>query len=259
MIGFSFSSYFNNGRILRWSFSSNFDFNAFETDDEVEFTTKRLFLSYKGDILDYMAGLDFSCNKLTGEIPQQLGFLTQLRALNLSHNQLTGPIPVSFSNLTKIESLDLSSNGLTGNVPSELIKLTSLSTFIVSHNNLSGRLPEFTAQFGTFSEASYEGNPLLCGPPLVKKCTTTNSQLTNPSDEEEDNEKWYDIDMTCFYGSSSSTCFVFLSGFVAILYTNPWWRRRWLDWVEDCMFTFYYSLSDLARKPSLTIHKQDLH
>ena len=118
MIGFSFSSYFNNGRILRWSFSSNFDFNAFETDDEVEFTTKRLFLSYKGDILDYMAGLDFSCNKLTGEIPQQLGFLTQLRALNLSHNQLTGPIPVNFSNLANIESLDLSSNGLTGTVPS---------------------------------------------------------------------------------------------------------------------------------------------
>ncbi|KAL7616492.1 hypothetical protein Lser_V15G01264 [Lactuca serriola] len=259
MMGFSFGPYFNYGRILRWSFSSNSEFYAFETDDEVEFTTKRLFLSYKGDILDYMAGLDFSCNKLTGEIPQQLGFLTQLRALNLSHNQLTGPIPVSFSNLAKIESLDLSSNGLTDTVPSQLIKLTFLQVFNVSHNNLSGRLPEFTAQFGTFSEASYEGNPLLCGLPLVKKCTTTNSQLTSPSDEEEDNDKWYDIDMACFYGSFSSTCVVFLSGFVAILYTNRWWRRRWLDWVEDCIFTFYYSLSDLARKPSPTIHKQDLH
>ncbi|CAH1424062.1 unnamed protein product [Lactuca virosa] len=206
-----------------------------------------------------MAGLDFSCNKLTGEIPQELGFLTQLHALNLSHNQLTGPIPVSFSNLANIESLDLSSNGLTGTVPSELIKLTFLQVFNVSHNNLSGRLPEMKAQFGTFSEASYEGNPLLCGPPLVKKCTTTNSQVTNPSDGEEDNEKWYDINMACFYGSSSSTCVIFLSGFVAILYTNPRWRRRWLHWVEDCMFTFYYSLSDLVRKPSLTIHKQDLH
>ncbi|XP_023761382.2 receptor-like protein 14 isoform X1 [Lactuca sativa] len=229
--------------------------DVLETEDEVQYTTKRLSLSYKGGILDYMAGLDFSCNKLSGEIPQQLGFLTQLRALNLSHNQLTGPIPVSFSNLAKIESLDLSSNGLTGKVPSQLIKLSSLSTFIVSHNNLSGRLPDMKAQFGTFTEASYEGNPLLCGPPLVKKCTTTNSQLTHPSDGEEENEKWYDIDMACFYGSSSSTCFVFLLGFVALLYINPYWRRKWLDLVEDYMLTCYYFLYDLVRKPYMIIHK----
>ncbi|XP_052621426.1 receptor like protein 21 [Lactuca sativa] len=222
---------------------------ALGIQDEVQYTTKSLFLRYKGGILDYMTGLDLSSNKLTGEIPEEVGFLTQLRALNLSHNQLTGLIPVSFSNLAKIESLDLSSNGLTGTIPSELIKLTSLSIFNVSHNSLSGRLPEMKSQFGTFTEESYEGNPLLCGPPLEKKCTT-NPQVTNPS-AEEDHEKWYDIDMTYFYGSSSSTCFVFLLGFVAILYTNPRWRRRWLDWVEDCIYTCYYFLYDLVWKPSM--------
>ncbi|KAL7584199.1 hypothetical protein Lser_V15G43306 [Lactuca serriola] len=144
---------------------------------------------YKGGILDYMAGFEFSCNKLTGEIPEELGLLTQLRALNLSHNHLTGPIPVNLSNLAKIESLDLSSNGLTGKVPIELIKLTSLSIFNLSHNNLSGRLPEMKAQFGTFMEESYEGNPLLCGPPLENKCRGNAQVVTNPWDEE-DNEKW---------------------------------------------------------------------
>ncbi|CAH1442613.1 unnamed protein product [Lactuca virosa] len=109
------------------------------------------------------------------------------------------------------------------------------------------------SQFGTFTEESYEGNPLLCGPPLEKKCTT-NSQVTNPS-VEEDHEKWYDINMTYFYGSSSSTCFVLLLGFVAILYTNPWWRRRWLDWVEDCMYTCYYFLYDLVWKPSMIFRR----
>ncbi|CAI9267424.1 unnamed protein product [Lactuca saligna] len=222
---------------------------ALGIQDEVQYTTKSLFLRYKGGILDYMTGLDLSNNKLTGEIPEEVGFLTQLRALNLSHNQLIGLIPVSFSNLAKIESLDLSSNGLTNTIPSELIKLTSLSIFNVSHNSLSGRLPEMKSQFGTFTEESYEGNPLLCGPPLEKKCTT-NPQVTNPS-AEEDHEKWYDIDMTYFYGSSSSTCFVFLLGFVAILYTNPRWRRRWLDWVEDCIYTCYYFLYDLVWKPSM--------
>ncbi|KAL4559895.1 hypothetical protein LXL04_032041 [Taraxacum kok-saghyz] len=219
---------------------------TWETEDEVEFTTKKQFLHYKGDILDYMAGLDLSCNKLSGEIPKELGLLTQLHALNLSHNQLTGPIPVNFSNLANIESLDLSSNGLIGKVPSELVKLTKISNFNVSYNNLSGRLPERTAQFGTFTDASYEGNPLLCGWPLEKNCTN-NSQVTNSS-AEEDNEKWYDIDMTCFYASSGSTCVVLVLGFVALLYINPHWCRRWMDWVEDCMFKCYYFLCDLVMR-----------
>ena len=83
------SSYSYGGNLLS-QYTVGIDYMALETEDEVQYTTKRLFLNYKGDILDYMAGLDFSCNKLSGEIPQQLGFLTHLRALNLSHNQLTG-------------------------------------------------------------------------------------------------------------------------------------------------------------------------
>nr|KAJ0224784.1 hypothetical protein LSAT_V11C100013740 [Lactuca sativa] len=207
--------------------STNVGVRSFRTQVEVEFTTKKLLLHYKGDILNYMTGLDLSGNKLTGEIPEELGSLTQLRALNLSHNQLTGPIPVNFSNLANIESLDLSSNG---------------------------RLPEMKAQFGTFTEASYGENPLLCGPPVEKKCMTTNSQVIDPR-VEEDNEKWYGIDMTCFYASSGSTCFVFLLGFVALLYINPQWRTWWLHSVEVCMFTCYYFFYDLVNKFSMPFCK----
>ncbi|KAD4585416.1 hypothetical protein E3N88_23017 [Mikania micrantha] len=196
--------------------------------EEVNFTTKSMSRPYKGNVLDYMTGLDLSSNMLTGEIPKQLGLLSQIHTLNLSNNHLTGPIPVNFSNLASIESLDLSSNNLSGNVPSELINLAFLSIFNVSNNNLSGRLPEMKGQFATFTSASYEGNPLLCGLPLEKQCMDTPSAIVprviGPLDED-GNDKWYDIDMIWFVASLGSTWVVFLLGFVAVLYTNPYWRR----------------------------------
>ncbi|KAJ9561330.1 hypothetical protein OSB04_006490 [Centaurea solstitialis] len=216
-----------------------------EVAEEVQFTTKSLSYPYKGQILDLMVGLDLSCNRLTGEIPEELGLLTKIHALNLSHNRLYGPIPVNFSNLANIESLDLSSNNLSGKVPSELTKLNTLAVFNVSYNNLSGRLPEMRGQFATFSKESYEGNPLLCGPPLEKNCTATSSpQLTSPSSKEED-DKWYDID---FLASFFGTWVVFMLGFAGVLYVNPYWRRRWLEFVEECMYTCYYFLEDSVRK-----------
>ncbi|KAJ9560523.1 hypothetical protein OSB04_005683 [Centaurea solstitialis] len=228
--------------------SSLFITDLYEIQDEVQFTIKTHSRSYKGRFLDLMVGLDLSCNKLVGEIPKELGLLNQIHSLNLSHNQLTGTIPMQFSNLENIESLDLSYNGLSGKVPSELIKLNSLAIFNVSYNKLSGRLPDMKAQFGTFTNDSYEGNPLLCGPPLEKNCTATSSpQVTSPSSKEED-DKWYDdID---FLASFFGTWVVFMLGFAGVLYVNPYWRRRWLEFVEECMYTCYYFLEDSVRKVS---------
>ncbi|KAI3802630.1 hypothetical protein L1987_30770 [Smallanthus sonchifolius] len=234
---YTLSSYIYKGVVEKYFSSVGKFMNGIQ--DEVTFTTKTQPLSYKGDVLNIMSGLDLSCNKLTGDIPKELGLLTEFRALNLSFNLLTGTIPVNFSNLVNIESLDLSFNSLKGNVPSELIKLNSLSFFNVSYNNLSGRLPEMKAQFSTFTKESYEGNPLLCGPPLENDCKNQ-SRVTHPSNKEGTNEKWYDIDMASFYGSCSSTWFVFMLGFVALVHVNSYWKRRWLDFVEECMYTCYY-------------------
>ncbi|KAI3802635.1 hypothetical protein L1987_30775 [Smallanthus sonchifolius] len=245
---FSRSSLYSYMSVLNKEFDIHDEDNMLQTQDEVMFTTKNLSLIYKGEILDMISGLDLSCNKLSGDILEELGMLTQIRLLNLSHNVLTGPIPLNLSYLTKIESLDLSSNGLTGKVPTELIELKFLAIFNVSYNNLSGRLPEMKAQFNTFTKDSYEGNPLLCGLPLENKCTNE-PHVTYRSNEEESDEKWYDIDMTSFYGSFGSTWFVLMAGFTTLLYINRYRRRRWLDLVEECMYTCYYFFYDLVRKP----------
>ncbi|XP_017640254.1 receptor-like protein 9b [Gossypium arboreum] len=102
---------------------------------KIEFLTKNCLLYYKGNILNYMSGLDLSCNNLTGQIPQSLGKLFAIHALNLSHNHLTGFIPVSLSNLSQVGSLDFSYNKLSGKIPSELVNLNFLEVFSVAHNN----------------------------------------------------------------------------------------------------------------------------
>ncbi|GKD31832.1 receptor like protein 1 [Tanacetum coccineum] len=229
-----YSSFEYSGAQKIWR-SLTDDNPLFETPDEVEFTTKSMSRSYKGHILDFLSGLDLSSNKLTGEIPLELGYLTEILALNLSHNQLMGSIPKKLSNLTNIESLDLSSNNLSGNIPSQLTNLAYLSHFNVSYNNLTGKLPDMKGQFGTFTAASYKGNPLLCGPPLEKTCASTSPVTTPPGDgtSAKEDEKWYDIDTLWFFSSLSATLAVYLLGFAAILYSNPGWRRWWLFFIEE--------------------------
>ena len=81
-------------------------------------------------------------NQLTGEIPPELGNLTNLTALEISQNRLSGEIPSEIGNLTNLRSLVLWGNRLSGDIPSELGNLTHLFWLYLSQNELTGCIPE---------------------------------------------------------------------------------------------------------------------
>ncbi|XP_057987815.1 cuscuta receptor 1-like [Hevea brasiliensis] len=216
----------------------------FSMTQPLEVTTKNALRYFQGSILSLMSGLDLSCNNLTGEIPVEIGNLDKIQLLNLSHNKLTGLIPQSFSNLTQIESLDLSYNNLNGKIP-QLTQLYFLAVFSVAHNNLSGRTPEMVAQFATFENSSYEGNPFLCGPPLSKSCFSSSIM---PRFSEED-KKYHKkdggfVDIDAFHVSFLISYAIVLLTIAAVLYINPHWRRAWFYMIELSLTNFYYFLVD---------------
>ncbi|XVF65707.1 hypothetical protein PTKIN_Ptkin09bG0271000 [Pterospermum kingtungense] len=215
-------------------------------EEDIEFSTKSESYTYQGHILNMFSAIDLSCNQLTGIIPPGLGNLSEVRALNLSHNNLTGPIPSTFSQLKQVESLDLSYNNLNGRIPSQLTELNTLEAFSVAHNNLSGPLPDRKAQFGTFEENSYEGNPLLCGPPLKNSCSEGDSPET-PSASSSGEEDGF-IDMGVFYISFAVSYGILFLGTVIVLYINPYWRRVWFYFIEECSTTCYFFIVDSLRR-----------
>ncbi|KAF3595765.1 hypothetical protein DY000_02020920 [Brassica cretica] len=88
-------------------------------------------------ILTIYTAIDFSVNRIHGEVSESVGLLKELHVLNLSRNAFSGHIPSSLVNLTALESLDLSQNKLSGEIPPKLGDLSSLG-WVQYHKDICG-------------------------------------------------------------------------------------------------------------------------
>ena len=106
--------------------------------------------------------MDLGSNQLTGEIPAEIGELTNLTGLLLYDNELTGVIPSEIGNLTNLIYLMLSSNELLGSIPPEIGNLANLQGLNLHSNQLSGLIPDEICNQGASSPSL--SNNQLCPP-----------------------------------------------------------------------------------------------
>ncbi|KAF3451337.1 hypothetical protein FNV43_RR07432 [Rhamnella rubrinervis] len=92
--------------------------------------------------LPFLQEIDFSYNYLNGTIPGEWASL-KLTLISLVVNRLSGEIPEELGDITTLRYLMLSSNQLTGNLPVSLAGLSNLVEFRINDNNFNGSIPDF--------------------------------------------------------------------------------------------------------------------
>ena len=104
--------------------------------------------------------LSLNSNSLTGQIPADLGNLSNLETLALGGNALSGPFPAALSRLSNLEWLSLSPNELTGPVPAWLGSLSNLDSLFLFGNALTGPIPGTLANLSRLQTLSLGNNEL---------------------------------------------------------------------------------------------------
>nr|VDC70451.1 unnamed protein product [Brassica rapa] len=154
-------------------YMTDYENGDYADEDTIDLRYKGLHMEQQMALTSYTT-IDFSGNKLEGQIPESVGLLKTLIALNLSNNAFTGHIPI---------------NQLTGTIPNGLGSLSFLAFIDVSYNQLKGEIPQAT-QFNGQAESSFEGNAGLCGLPLQESCFHPSvPPMQHPNQEEEEEEE----------------------------------------------------------------------
>eukprot|EP01018_Ginkgo_biloba_P002309 Gb_38334 [translate_table: standard] len=209
--------------------------------DAINLVSKTRELRYEKTTLSLVTSVDVSSNRLSGEIPVEIGTLKGLRILNVSRNRITGHIPSSLAELSDVESLDLSNNRLHGKLPQEMVSLTFLESFDVSNNMLSGRIPS-GGQFSTFNASSFDGNEHLCGPPFKTSCRNSAATPPHPRDGESDDENREGFDFPWWEASVGLSSAVGFSTVITVLAMSNKWRKRYWEVVDSIIIALLTKL-----------------
>ena len=143
------------------------DWHGVETDDEGRVTEIYLIgNNLDGEIpaelgnLTELEGLYLARNELSGSIPSELGDLSNLNTLMLFNNELTGTIPYQLGSLDSLEAMHLSNNQLSGRIPTQLGNLENLRRLHLTVNELDGNIPASLGNLSNLQQLSIAANDL---------------------------------------------------------------------------------------------------
>ncbi|KAH6758197.1 hypothetical protein C2S51_018432 [Perilla frutescens var. frutescens] len=112
-----------------------------------------------GSLVELMY-LQLDNNRLTGEIPLELGMCKKLALLNLAQNKLTGTLPPVLGALTNLEVLSLELNNFVGEIPQEISQLNRLLKLNMNGNSLNGPITSLVSNLSSLMEVQLGSNQL---------------------------------------------------------------------------------------------------
>ncbi|KAJ4841832.1 hypothetical protein Tsubulata_045886 [Turnera subulata] len=118
-----------------------------------------------GNLSTTLLHLEMRSNKLKGNIPREIGNLSNLIALSVGINELTGSIPTSIGRMEKLQLLGIRYGGLEGSIPDEICHLRYLSGLYLSYNNLVGPIPGCLGDMTSLRTLNLDSNNLTSGVP----------------------------------------------------------------------------------------------
>ncbi|KAI7999926.1 putative LRR receptor-like serine/threonine-protein kinase [Camellia lanceoleosa] len=95
-----------------------------------------------GNLSTSLENIDADSCGIKGNIPSEIGNITNLAFLNLQQNGLTGFIPSTIKVLGKLQILYLSNNRLQGSIPDDICQLKNMGDLRLNQNELFGLIPE---------------------------------------------------------------------------------------------------------------------
>lgn len=169
--------------------------------------------------MTWLSLIHLNRNRFSGRLPDEIGKLP-LVVLNVSTNLLSGPIPSTVGDLRCLQNLDLSLNNFSGELPQALNYLSELNMFNVSFNPfLAGVIPT-TGQLGAFDDNSFLGNPLI-----KRSHTNQSSPPTDPSLQQDEGAAALSRRMVAFWIFFAISVALFFSGFLILAFCVVGRRR----------------------------------